>query len=293
LAAFRQGLSETGLVDGKDFTIEFRWAEGDYERLRGMAHDLVARNVSVIIAAGGVASAPVAKAATATIPIVFITGADPVATGLVTSLARPEANVTGVSFLTQALGAKRLGLLNILAPDARTVAVLLNPTNPGRNFVDKEIQDAGRVSEHPDIRGKHRTRNRFCFRSHQSPEARRDLDLFRSLFHQQRSSNRCARHEGWCSSDLSVSRVCRGRRTCILRRGCQRGVPQSRRLCRQAATGRQAGGSADCSADQVRVGDQSQDRTFDRIDHSGFIPVARRRGDRMRPPRPTRPPARL
>ena len=147
LAAFRQGLSETGLVDGKDFTIEFRWAEGDYERLRGMAHDLVARNVSVIIAAGGVASAPVAKAATATIPIVFITGADPVATGLVTSLARPEANVTGVSFLTQALGAKRLGLLNILAPDARTVAVLLNPTNPGRNIADKEIQDAGRVSK--------------------------------------------------------------------------------------------------------------------------------------------------
>jgi putative ABC transport system substrate-binding protein len=146
LAAFRQGLSATGLVEGKDFAIEFRWAEGNYERLRAMARDLVDRNVSVIVAAGGVASAPVAKAATATIPIVFMTGADPVASGLVTNLARPEANVTGVSFLTQMLGAKRLGLLNMLAPKASTVAVLVNPTNPGRNFVDKEIQDAARTS---------------------------------------------------------------------------------------------------------------------------------------------------
>lgn len=147
LAAFRRGLAETGLVEGKDFAIEFRWAEGNYERLRGMAGDLVARNVSVIIAAGGVASAPVAKAATAKIPIVFITGADPVATGLVASLGRPEANVTGVSFLTQSLGAKRLGFLNILAPNATDVAVLVNPTNPGKRFAEKEIQDAGRASK--------------------------------------------------------------------------------------------------------------------------------------------------
>jgi ABC-type uncharacterized transport system substrate-binding protein len=146
LAAFHQGLSATGLVEGKDFAIEFRWAEGNYERLRAMARDLVDRNVSVIVAAGGVASAPVAKAATATIPIVFITGTDPVAAGLVTSLARPEANVTGVSFLTQSLGAKRLGFLNILAPDAITVAVLVNPKNPVRNVAEKEIRDAGRAS---------------------------------------------------------------------------------------------------------------------------------------------------
>jgi ABC-type uncharacterized transport system substrate-binding protein len=147
LAAFRQGVSETGLAEGKDFTIEFRWAEGNYERLREMASDLVARKVSVIVAAGGVASAPVAKAATATIPIVFITGADPVATGLVASLARPEANVTGVSFLSQALGGKRLGFLNMLAPDATVVAVLANPINPARNVAYKEVQDAGRASK--------------------------------------------------------------------------------------------------------------------------------------------------
>jgi putative tryptophan/tyrosine transport system substrate-binding protein len=147
MAAFRQGLSATGLVEGKDFMIEFRWAEGNYERLREMARDLVARNVSVIVAAGGVASAPVAKAATATIPIVFMTGADPIAAGLVKSLARPEANVTGVSFLTQSLGAKRLGLLNMLAPDATTVAVLVNPANPAATGVKQEIQEAGRASK--------------------------------------------------------------------------------------------------------------------------------------------------
>lgn len=131
----------------RDFKIEFRWAEGNYERLREMAAELVARKVSLIAAAGGIASAPVAKAATATIPIVFITGADPVATGLVTSLARPEANVTGVSFLTQALDGKRLGFLNMLVPGAMTVAVLVNPTSPGRSVAAKEVQDAGRASK--------------------------------------------------------------------------------------------------------------------------------------------------
>jgi putative ABC transport system substrate-binding protein len=146
LAAFRQGLRAAGLVEGRDFAIEFRWAEGNYERLRAMARDLVDRNVSVIVAAGGVASAPAAKAATATIPIVFMTGADPIAAGLVTSLARPEANVTGVSFLTQLLGAKRLGFLNMLAPDATTVAVLVNPANSVANSTKHEIQEAGRAS---------------------------------------------------------------------------------------------------------------------------------------------------
>src|SRR5260370_13071065 len=107
-----------------------------------MGSDLVARKVSVIVAGGGVASAPVVQAATATISIVFITGADPVATGLVTSLARPEANVTGVSFLSQALGGKRLGFLNMLAPDATAVAVLVNPINTARNVPVKELQDA-------------------------------------------------------------------------------------------------------------------------------------------------------
>ena len=147
LAAFRQGLSDADLIEGKDFRIEFRWAEGSYERLREMARDLVDRNVAVIVAGGGTVSAPVAKTATSTIPIVFIIAADPIATGLVTSLARPEANMTGVSFLSQELGAKRLGFLNLLTPDATAVAVLANPLNPRHDVAIKEIQDAASASK--------------------------------------------------------------------------------------------------------------------------------------------------
>ena len=147
MAGFRQGLGDTGFVEGKDVALEYRWAEGNYERLPQMALDLVRLGVSVIVAGGGIASAPVAKAATSTIPIVFLSGVDPVAAGLVTSLARPGGNVTGVSFLTQALGAKRLGLLNVLAPDGNTVALLLNPTTPGLEAVRIEVQTAGRATE--------------------------------------------------------------------------------------------------------------------------------------------------
>jgi putative ABC transport system substrate-binding protein len=146
MAGFRQGLGDTGFVEGKDVAIEYRWAEGNYERLPQMALDLVRREVSVIVAGGGIASAPVAKAATSTIPIVFLTGLDPVAAGLVSSLARPGGNVTGVSFLTQALGAKRLGLLNVLAPNGSVVALLLNPTNPGLEAARQEVQTAGQAS---------------------------------------------------------------------------------------------------------------------------------------------------
>jgi len=146
MAAFREGLSDTGFIEGKDVAIEYRWAEGNYERLPEMALDLTRRAVSVIVAAGGVTSAPAAKAATSTIPIVFAIGADPVATGLVTSLAKPGGNMTGVSFLTQALGAKRLGLLNVLAPSATVVALLVNPTNPAVAAAIREVEAAGRAS---------------------------------------------------------------------------------------------------------------------------------------------------
>jgi putative ABC transport system substrate-binding protein len=103
MAGFRQGLGDTGFVEGKDVALEYRWAEGNYERLPEMALDLVRLGVSVIVAGGGIASAPVAKAATSTIPIVFLSGVDPVASGLVTSLARPGGNVTGVNFLSRGL----------------------------------------------------------------------------------------------------------------------------------------------------------------------------------------------
>jgi putative ABC transport system substrate-binding protein len=147
IAAFREGLLAMGLAEGKDFSIEFRWAEGDYERTREMARDLVSRNVAVIVAGGGVITAPVAKAATSTIPIVFLTTSDPVAEGLVSSLARPGGNITGVNFLSQHLGAKRLGYLNLLTPSVTNIGVIANPRNPASKFAIKEIQDAGLVSK--------------------------------------------------------------------------------------------------------------------------------------------------
>jgi putative ABC transport system substrate-binding protein len=145
MAAFHRGLGDTGFVEGKNVAIEYRWAEGSYDRLPALATDLVRRGVSVIVAAGGITSAPAAKAATTTIPIVFTIAADPVAMGLVTSLARPEGNLTGVTWLSAALGAKRLGLLNEMAPDATVVTLLLNPNTPAADTVVKDVQEAGRA----------------------------------------------------------------------------------------------------------------------------------------------------
>ncbi len=146
VAAFQQGLSETGYIDGQNVAIEYRWAEGRYDRLPALAADLVGRKVDVIATSGpGINAIFAAKSATSTIPIVSVMGADPVATGLVTSLARPGGNLTGVSFLVGELMQKRLELLSELVPQARVVALLVNPNNEITPRIMRDVQEAARV----------------------------------------------------------------------------------------------------------------------------------------------------
>jgi putative ABC transport system substrate-binding protein len=129
-AAFRKGLSEIGFVEGRNVAIEFRYAENQFDRVPALAAELVRRGVAVIYAAGGAITAPAAKAASTTIPIVFVTGANPVQTGMVASFNRPGGNVTGISTMTTELTAKRLELMHELLPAATRLAVLVNPNVP-------------------------------------------------------------------------------------------------------------------------------------------------------------------
>jgi ABC-type uncharacterized transport system substrate-binding protein len=143
VAAFHRGLAETGFVEGQNVTIEYRWAERQYERLPALARELVQRRVAVIVAAGSNQAALAAKAATSTIPIVFNFGSDPVANGLVTSFNRPGSNATGTAMLLRELVPKRLQLLHELVPQAVTVAYLRNPNDSGQ-LITNDIEAAAR-----------------------------------------------------------------------------------------------------------------------------------------------------
>jgi putative tryptophan/tyrosine transport system substrate-binding protein len=144
VAAFRRGLSEAGWVEGQNVAIEYRWAEGHYDRLPLLAADLVGRNVD-LIAAASVPSARAAKSATSTVPIVFAIGTDPVGDGLVASLSRPGGNLTGVTFMMTELVPKRLELLSDLVPQVGAIAVLVNPTNSNAERIITDVQDAARA----------------------------------------------------------------------------------------------------------------------------------------------------
>ena len=143
-AAFRQGLNETGFIDGQNVVIEYRWAEGHVDRLPVMANELVARQVAVLVATGGDRSVLAAKAATSTIPIVFSSGGDPVAKGLVASLGRPGANLTGVSLFTTLLEAKRLGLLREAFPSATTIGLLADERDTSAQGMVKDAEEGAR-----------------------------------------------------------------------------------------------------------------------------------------------------
>ena len=145
LRAFRQGLKETGYVEGENVAIEYRWAENQIDRMPALAAELVRKQVAVIATTGATVAASAAKAVTTTIPIVFLTGADPVESGLVASLARPGGNLTGINLLTIDLTAKRLELLRELVPAATRVAVLANPAGPAPEAMLRDVETAARA----------------------------------------------------------------------------------------------------------------------------------------------------
>jgi putative ABC transport system substrate-binding protein len=171
LRAFRQGLAENGYVEGQNVGIEFRWAEGQHNRLPALAAELVSRRVDVIVAPGGAPAALAAKAATTSIPIVFEMGGDPVALGVVESLSRPGGNLTGVASLNVDLSPKRLQFLLDVIPAARPVAVLVNPTSPTTESQLNRLETAAReLKVHISI-----------FRAASEPELRAAFDKMRAL----------------------------------------------------------------------------------------------------------------
>jgi putative ABC transport system substrate-binding protein len=209
LGAFHHGLSETGYVEGQNVVIEYRWAEGSYDRLPALAADLVGRQVDVI-AADGLPGAGAAKKATTTIPIVFEVGSDPVEFGLVASLARPGGNLTGVGFLNVELMPKRLELLSELVPLADAFVLLVNPTNENAERVVRDGQDAARakgvqltILKAPQ--GCHRKRDRHRFRNPRPIARWRAHFQPRSVLRQPARAARGAGIPRCCSDDLPLA----------------------------------------------------------------------------------------
>ena len=145
LAGFRQGLKEVGVIEAENVAIEYRWAEGRYDRLMVLARDLVSRNVNVLVAVGGEDSALAARAATSTIPIAFLVARDPVIPGLVVSLSQPRGNASGVNLFGVELGAKRLGLLHEVVPAVSVIGLLTNPNYLTAEAEAREVEEAARL----------------------------------------------------------------------------------------------------------------------------------------------------
>jgi putative tryptophan/tyrosine transport system substrate-binding protein len=262
LRAFRQGLKEAGYVEGENVAIEYRWAENQIDQLPTLAADLVRRQVAVIATTGATAVASAAKAATTTIPIVFLTGADPVRDGLVASLARPGGNLTGINLLTIELSAKRLELLRELVPAATRVAVLVNPAGPAPETTLRDVEAAARAIglqiQVLNAGTSGEINAAFASLVRERPDA-----LFVGpdpFFISRRVQlvHLASRHA--VPATLYGARLCRSRRADELRKQPDGCVSSGRRIYRSHPQGRQAGGAARRAGEQVRAGHQRRDR---------------------------------
>ena len=247
-AAFRKGLNEAGYVEGKNVTVEYHWLEGKFDRLPALMADLVRRRVAVIAAPAGNYAAQVAKAATTTIPIVFGVGDDPVKLGLVTSLARPGGNLTGINFFANELSVKRLALLHELVPKAVRIAVLVNPSNPATAGTLRDTLEAARAIGLQIHVLKASTRSEI--------EA-----AFTTLVRDRVEALYVAGDTFFTSRRVQFATLAASYR-----------IPARRQARRPAGR----------AADQVRVGDQHADRPRARPRSAGDAARPRRRGDRVR-----------
>ena len=280
VAAFRQGLSETGYVEGQNVAIEYHWAKGSPDRLPALAADLVGRKVDVIVTQGGILPARAAKDATSAIPIVF-TGGDPVEQGLVASFARLGGNLTGFSFFLVELVPKRLELLSELVPKARVIALLANPRTP--NSWLGEVQQAALTKgvQLPILKAGTESEIDAVFASLVELHAGALLIGPDPFFNDRREQlvALASRHALPTSYEWRESVVAGGPDQ--LWAELDSCLSPGRHLRRKDPQGGEAGGSAGPAADDVRAGRQPQDRQGARPDGSAVDPRPRRRGYRM------------
>ena len=280
--AVRDGLKEAGYVEGRNVTIEYRWAEGHYERLPALVADLVERQVAEIFAAGGTDPAKAAKAATSVIPIVFISAADPVGAGLVVNLNKPGGNFTGVSLLASALDAKKLGLLRDLVPTAATIGAVINPDYPGATVQSDEfLEAAGRLGVRPLVfhaRTDSEIEAAFA-RLHE--EGASALLVSSDPFFNSRREFPPAGVSARAAGDLSAARIRHGRRPDELWAAFRGRLSPGRSLCGSSLGRCESGRTADPAAGQVRACHQSQDCEGAWRGYAADAARDRGRGDRM------------
>ena len=280
--ALRQGLNDAGFVEGKNVAIEHRWADNQLDRLPGLAADLVRQQMAVIVASG--IAVPAVKAATATTPIVFLTGADPVRTGLVASLSRPGGNVTGVAFAIYDLVAKLLGLLHELVPKAPVIAVLHDPNGVDTEAELRDLEEAGRAIGRQILIAKAANEREFngAFATVVQAGAGGLLVGSGPFFLSQRRQlvTLAARHALPTIYNQREYAEVGG----LISYGSSSGVcfPPRRHLRWADSQRREARRPAGRAGDQVRVGHQPRDCEGAQLRHSADATRARRRGDRMR-----------